>query len=561
MVLPTTYNLLPTFLVNALRYRYNSFMSLYHTYRPQDFDDVAGLATTKEVLKNAVKEGKVSHAYLFAGSRGTGKTSCARILAKHILTSGIDDETLKTQIWESVSNGSFVDLIEIDAASNTGVDNIRDLIDKIQFNPNVAKAKVYIIDEVHMLSKGAFNALLKTLEEPPPYAYFILATTELHKVPETIQSRCIRLPFNRHTQQDIINRLQFVADKEGIKVTPEGLEAIAQYSRGGMRDAISLLDQLQTLDNIDDAVVAKHTGGMTSGSLQTMMTALMEDSYEVIVDTLKNAELSGTSFETLTRQLLTGLRTKLYENVKEQLDVQKISSLMKKLLEALPLMRNVPMPGMVLESALLSSESEVLPAQRNVSKVAKVAEVKKEVLDDVEVQEVSTSTTSSTSRTSTTSETSNPAEETESEEVAAVLEASEQDGEPEVKPAASTDGSMRLADVIQVWPEVIAGIDKASARMSLKTAELKAINGEVLTLAFNSDYHKQQVVPASISRQVEDGLQAKLGTKLSIECSVDVAAAPPKAEPFAPPTASRVDAIVNKEAGESVEDMVGDVFG
>ncbi len=522
-------------------------MSLYHDYRPQDFDDVSGLATTIEVLKNAVKEDKVSHAYLFAGSRGTGKTSCARILAKHILTSGIDDKALKDQIWTAVSDGSFVDLIEIDAASNTGVDNIRDLIDKIQFSPNVAKAKVYIIDEVHMLSKGAFNALLKTLEEPPPYAYFILATTELHKVPETIQSRCIRLPFNRHTQQDITSRLQFIADKEGINVTSEGLKAISQYSRGGMRDAISLLDQLQTIDTIDDDTVAKHTGGMTAGSLQTMISALLEDSYEVIVDTLKNAELSGTSFETLTRQLLTGLRSKLYENVQAQLDVQKISSIMKKLLESLPLMRNVPMPGMVLESALLSSDSGVVPAQQTVKKVEKEEEEEKVVQPAPVVEKVAAAA---------------PAEETESEEVAAVLEASEHEDVPEVKPATASDGAMRLADVIQVWPEVIASLDKASARMSLKTAALKAIDGETLTLAFNSDYHKQQVVPASISRQVEEGLLTKLGKSLKIECVIEaVAAPPPPPEPVASPPPSRVDSIVNSEAGESVEDMVGDVFG
>jgi len=314
---------------------------------------------------------------LFAGSRGTGKTSCARILAKHILTSGIDDKALKEQIWEAVGNGSFVDLIEIDAASNTGVDNIRDLIDKIQFSPNVAKAKVYIIDEVHMLSKGAFNALLKTLEEPPPYAYFVLATTELHKVPETIQSRCIRLPFNRHTNEDIIGRLQFIADKEGIAVTLEGLAAIAQYSRGGMRDAISLLDQLQTLDSITDDVVAQHTGGMTAGSLQAMLDALLGNDHQTILTLLEAADNAGTSFETLARQLLSVLRKQLYAQVTDASSVQKISSLMTVILEALPLMRSVPLPGMVLEAALLEDEQKAATVQRTVGKVKKVEKEEK----------------------------------------------------------------------------------------------------------------------------------------------------------------------------------------
>ena len=172
-------------------------MSLYRQYRPKSFADVVGQDHIVSTLEQAVKQQQLSHAYLFSGPRGTGKTSVARILAKILLTKDMKDEFMQKHIIAAADDGSLVDLIEMDAASNRGIDDIRALLEKIQFSPVVAGAKVYIIDEVHMLSREAFNALLKKLEEPPENAYFILATTELHKVPLTIQSRCLRFPF-RH---------------------------------------------------------------------------------------------------------------------------------------------------------------------------------------------------------------------------------------------------------------------------------------------------------------------------------------------------------------------------
>ena len=192
-------------------------MSLYLTYRPLSFADVTGQDHVVTTLEQAAQKGKLAHAYLFAGNRGTGKTSVARILAKTMMMQGIEDETMQKQIKKGVEEGSIVDLLEIDAASNRGIDDIRDLIEKIQFSPVVCNAKVYIIDEVHMLTKEAFNALLKTLEEPPAYAYFILATTERNKIPTTIQSRCQCFPFRNIRDEDIVRRLQFIADSEKIE--------------------------------------------------------------------------------------------------------------------------------------------------------------------------------------------------------------------------------------------------------------------------------------------------------------------------------------------------------
>ena len=217
-------------------------MSLYGKYRPKTFADVAGQNHIVETLNQALKQDKFAHAYLFAGIRGTGKTSVARLLAMSLLTKNITDPILAEHIRKAAEDGNLVDLTEIDAASNNGVDNIRDLIEKIQFTPVVAGAKVYIIDEVHMLSKGAFNALLKTLEEPPAYAYFILATTELHKIPATIQSRCQRFLFKHIHEDDVVGRLRFIADAETMSIDDAALRAIVDaveppYARMSLKKA------------------------------------------------------------------------------------------------------------------------------------------------------------------------------------------------------------------------------------------------------------------------------------------------------------------------------------
>ncbi|MCW5877050.1 MAG: DNA polymerase III subunit gamma/tau [Anaerolineales bacterium] len=222
-------------------------LSFYRKYRPSAWADVIGQAHVVETLRNAVAAERVAHAYLFAGPRGTGKTSVARLLAKAVNCEHADPAQRPDDSCEnclSVQAGSFLDLIEIDAASNTSVDDVRELRDKINFSPNRGRYKVYIIDEVHMLSTAAFNALLKTLEEPPPHAIFILATTELHKIPATVLSRCQRHEFRRISVAEIVARLKTMAAAEGVQVEEAALELIARQSTGSLRDAQSLLDQL-----------------------------------------------------------------------------------------------------------------------------------------------------------------------------------------------------------------------------------------------------------------------------------------------------------------------------
>ena len=222
-----------------------SYQALYRKYRPQTFDDVSGQMAVTQTLKTQLMTGKMSHAYLFTGSRGTGKTSCAKILAKAVNCEHPDggNPCNRCAACRAIDDGTCMDVLEIDAASNNGVDNIRDLRDDAVYTPSQVKKRVYIIDEVHMLSLSAFNALLKIIEEPPEHLLFILATTELHKVPATILSRCQRFSFRRISQEDIAARLQYVAYQENIDLDEAAARVIARLADGGMRDGLSLLDQ------------------------------------------------------------------------------------------------------------------------------------------------------------------------------------------------------------------------------------------------------------------------------------------------------------------------------
>ncbi len=235
-----------------------AYQALYRKYRPVTFSDVVGQEHITETLKNELAQGKMVHAYLFTGTRGTGKTSCAKILARAVncLATENGDPCLKCESCEAITNGENTDIVEIDAASNNSVDSIRELRDLISFTPSNSKYRVYIIDEVHMLTTSAFNALLKTLEEPPAHVIFVLATTEVHKLPATILSRCQRFDFRRIDNSKICERIQYIASQEGLTVTDDAATLIAAAADGGMRDALSILDLCASSSkNIDEAVV------------------------------------------------------------------------------------------------------------------------------------------------------------------------------------------------------------------------------------------------------------------------------------------------------------------
>jgi len=290
-----------------------SFLSLYRKYRPEDFNDLIGQDHVVKTLKNALKNDRVAHAYLFAGPRGTGKTSTAKVFAKALNCSNPGENLEPCGECTScrrISEGSSLDVIEIDAASNRGIDEIRELREKVKFYPGEGQYKVYIIDEVHMLTKGAFNALLKTLEEPPDSVVFILATTEPHKVITTIISRCQRFDFSLLTLSDIKKRLKYIVEREGYEIETEALDILARNARGGMRDGISLLDQAISFTDgsLSSAEIGRMLGRISRDKLKQFLIEISRQNSQKALMILDEELESGLGIERLSDELVSYCR-------------------------------------------------------------------------------------------------------------------------------------------------------------------------------------------------------------------------------------------------------------
>ena len=285
--------------------------ALYRKWRPQVFSDVSGQGHITETLMHEVDVGRLSHAYLFTGSRGTGKTTCAKILSKAVncLNPQNGNPCNECEVCRGIDDGSILDVTEIDAASNNGVDNIRDLREEANFTPAVAKYRVYIIDEVHMLSTGAFNALLKTLEEPPSHVLFILATTEVHMLPATILSRCQRFDFRRIPPEDIAKRLLLVAEKENLKLAEDAAMLIARIADGALRDALSILDQCASFsEEITLNIVSKAAGLLGRDYLFEISDAIKNQDSSKVLSIIDRLHASSCDMERLINELVNHFR-------------------------------------------------------------------------------------------------------------------------------------------------------------------------------------------------------------------------------------------------------------
>lgn len=372
------------------------YQSLYRKYRPSSFDEVMGQKVIVQTLKNSIKNNRISHAYLFTGPRGTGKTSIAKILAKTINCSNLNNLLPCNECSSciQINNKQSIDIMEIDAASNNGVDEIREINNKVNLVPSVGKYKVYIIDEVHMLTTGAFNALLKTLEEPPAHIIFILATTEPHKIPATILSRCQRFDFKKLNKEEIAERIKQIIKLENISIKEEAINEIANLSDGGMRDALSMLDQAIAYAENEITIEDIHeiNGTITKFEIASLVEKIVNNEINEIFKIIDNFDLKGKDFVKLTEEMISFFRDlllnmvvpnyfensnydiEMYDNICKNLNKNKLLTYIEEFNNTILSMKNSNNPKIIFELLIIkitdikqSSNQNVKEEHNNVS--------------------------------------------------------------------------------------------------------------------------------------------------------------------------------------------------
>lgn len=374
------------------------YQSLYRKYRPSSFEEVMGQKVIVQTLKNSIKDNRISHAYLFTGPRGTGKTSIAKILAKTINCSNLKDLLPCNECSSciQINNKQSIDIIEIDAASNNGVDEIREINNKVNLVPSVGKYKVYIIDEVHMLTTGAFNALLKTLEEPPAHIIFILATTEPHKIPATILSRCQRFDFKKLNKIEIVERIKQITNLENISINEEAINEIANLSDGGMRDALSMLDQAIAYaeDEITIEDIHEINGTITKFEIAALVENIANNEINEIFKSIDAFDLKGKDFVKLTEEMISFFRdlllnivvpnyfensnydVEIYDNICRNLNKNKLLTYIEEFNNTIPSMKNSNNPKIIFELLII----KITDIKQDVSTEKVIEKVEKEVV-------------------------------------------------------------------------------------------------------------------------------------------------------------------------------------
>ena len=373
-----------------------AYQTLYRKYRPKTFELVYGQDVIVKTLKNVIKNDKLSHAYLFTGPRGTGKTSSAKLFAKAINCSNNKDGDAcnECENCKSFNNNSNPDIIEIDAASNNGVDEIREIKNKVSLVPSMSKYKVYIIDEVHMLSIGAFNALLKTLEEPPEYIIFILATTEPQKIPATIISRCQRFDFKSISHDKMKQCLENIISKENITIDDGAIEEIINNSKGGMRDAIGLLDQASAFcnNNITANDIEELSGNISIKQIRTFLSNIMQKEYNVIFDSISNYSSNGKDFALICEKIINYIREGILykkkintdkildedKNIFDKLSDTDLYDLIDYLSDTLVKVKNSYQKELTFEVQMIQMIDKIFNKESNVSRETSINEIKTE---------------------------------------------------------------------------------------------------------------------------------------------------------------------------------------
>jgi len=525
----------------------------YRKWRPQGWDEVIGQEHIVRTLRSALEQGNLAHAYLFSGPRGTGKTTTARIIAKAVNCLAEEQNARpcnQCENCEAINQGRFLDLIEIDAASNTSVDDIRDLREKINFSPNKGRYKVYIIDEVHMLSNAAFNALLKTLEEPPAHAIFVLATTEVHKIPATVLSRCQRHEFRRIPLNFIQALLKDIAEKENVQVEPAALTAIARQATGSMRDAVSLLDQLASTGSQVTLELTQQVLGTAAGeSVYEVIEAILDEKTGRGIALINTALDNGSDPRQFARQMVDLLRSLLMARMgnAEQLEAtseeqKKLRELaerftLEKLLAAIQAFDRAAQqtslgwqPSLQLELALTGLTTQVIqaaPAPEQEAHAAAPVQPKKTTTQPKAAVEPKKSAPAAKAKSQAQPQTQNE----ETSDAGAVDEQPVAQPEPEDQPAAepvSQTQPVRPAaqgDVERIkasWKDIRQAARKISPETAalLNSCRSVSANKGRLVLSFATDFVRSKMENGKNTENAREAVRQVTGVDIDIDCRV-----------------------------------------